>query len=139
MTLPVKWTYFSHIVNRYECITARQYTVCSLVYCTYTNRYSSALDTWAVFHTIRMRRLYTSQNEHFASIPYDIAVCIWIRYIRHHLFSCILPDERVQTLYTSCIRIVSNPLLRGVFEIKHIALSITNMLLLFFTMCIGLQ
>ena len=64
--------------------TARQCTVCSLVYCTHTNRYSSALDTWAVFHTSRMRRLYTSQNEHFA-YTYDIAVCIWIRYIRHHL------------------------------------------------------
>ena len=46
--------------------TARQCTVCSLVYCTHTNRYSSALGTWAVFHTSRMRRLYTSQNEHFA-------------------------------------------------------------------------
>ena len=64
--------------------TARQCTVCSLVYCTHTNRYSSALDTWAVFHTSRMRRLYTSQNEHFA-YTYDIAVCIRIRYIRHHL------------------------------------------------------
>ena len=68
----------------YLIITARQCTVCSLVYCTHTNRYSSALDTWAVFHTSRMRRLYTSQNEHFA-YTYDIAVCIWIQYIRHHL------------------------------------------------------
>ena len=72
------------IRNRQNVFTARQYTVCSLVYCTSTNRYSSALDTWAVFHTTRMRRLYTSQNEHFAS-TYDIAVCIWIRLIRHHL------------------------------------------------------
>ena len=28
--------------------------------------------------------MYTSQNEHFA-YTYDIAVCIWIQYIRHHL------------------------------------------------------
>ena len=70
--------------NLISYFTARQCTVCSLVYCTHTNRYSSALNTWAVFHTSRMRRLYTSQNEHFA-YTYDIAVCIWIRYIRHHL------------------------------------------------------
>ena len=63
------------------CIIAK---LSMLVYCTHTNRYSSALDTWAVFHTSRMRRLYTSQNEHFA-YTYDIAVCIWIQYIRHHL------------------------------------------------------
>ena len=43
--------------------TARQCTVCSLVYCTHTNRYSSALDTWAVFHTSRMRRhVYVSER-----------------------------------------------------------------------------
>ena len=76
-------SYFSHYLYK-AYITARKCTVCSLVYCTHTNRYSSALDTWAVFHTSRMRRLYTSQNEHFA-YTYDIAVCIWIRYIRHHL------------------------------------------------------
>ena len=28
--------------------------------------------------------MYTSQNEHFA-YTYDIVVCIWIQYIRHHL------------------------------------------------------
>ena len=33
--------------------------------------------------------MYTSQNEHFA-YTYDIAVCIWIQYIRHHLSACIL-------------------------------------------------
>ena len=69
--------------------TARQYIAYSIVYCTYIDRYASALDTWAVFRTSRMRDLHMSQNEHF-TYTYDIAVCIWIQYIRYHLSAYVL-------------------------------------------------
>ena len=43
---------------------------------------------------------------------------------------CVLP-EAISLLHYDPVYI------RGVFEIKHIALSITDMLLLFSTMCVG--
>ena len=79
-----------------RAITARHCTVCSLVYCTHTNRYSSALDTWAVFHTSRMRRLRTNTSliRMISRSAYGFSIFV---------ITCLhTSDERVQTLYTSC-------------------------------------
>ena len=85
--LSCRWTFLSMIMsNQRELLQPRRdsvpYAALYIAPILIDTRLHSTRGQFFIRHVCGA--MYTSQNEHFA-YTYDIAVCIWIQYIRHHL------------------------------------------------------